>query len=79
MAVGAPGARNAPMFENAAGSAHWLPTSYTHIVLMIEILHGFMYENHRKCGIIVYIGSCRIYIINHRGTQVEPTQTNKDE
>ena len=79
MAVGAPGARNAPMFENAAGSVHWLPegggaTSYTHIVLMIEILHGVMYEDHSKCGSIVYIGSCRSYIINHRGTQLEPTQ-----
>ena len=30
------------------------------ILLMIEILHGLLYPNCRKCGSTVYIGSCRV-------------------
>ena len=37
--------------------------------LMIEILHDVVYQNvpnPRNCGSMVYIGSCRISIINSR-------------
>ena len=33
------------------------------LLLMIEILHDFRYQNHRSSGSIVYIASCRVSII----------------
>ena len=34
------------------------------MLLMIETLHGLLYENHRHSGSTIYRGSCMIFIIN---------------
>ena len=36
------------------------------IMLMINILHELIYQNPRNCGGIVFLGACRISIINSR-------------
>ena len=38
------------------------------LLWMIELLHELVYQNYRSYGIIVYMGSCRIYIINLSST-----------
>ena len=34
------------------------------VVMLISILHDFIHQNHSNYGNIVYIGACRISIIN---------------
>ena len=36
------------------------------LLLMIELLLGFIYQDYWNCDSIVYIGSCRVYSINRR-------------
>ena len=57
---------SACLFGLSAGDERvkYRPAAFRLILSMIEILHGFKYQNPRTYGSMVHMGSCRVCIIN---------------